>query len=161
MKDNYTQVPNCFFKLLPYLTEAEIKITLHIIRQTKGYGDKEEDRISYSQFHEATGVHREGIGNAIISLKAKQIINVTKDFKYSINWEVVRLTNQPDFAEQFGYQTKGSSVSEPETGRKTNRRGSKLVRLPNTQKKDGLKKQKKEKKTVKDWIDEFDKTHPE
>jgi phage replication O-like protein O len=96
--DNYTQIPNCLFNLLPYLTAAELKIILHIIRKTIGF-HKETDRISYSQFQKATGVHREGIGNAIISLKAKQLIDVTDNYEYSINWEVVRLTNQPDFAE--------------------------------------------------------------
>ena len=83
---------------MPYLTAAELKIILHIIRKTIGF-HKETDRISYSQFQKATGVHREGIGNAIISLKAKQLIDVTDNYEYSINWEVVRLTNQPDFAE--------------------------------------------------------------
>jgi len=96
--DNYTQIPNCLFNLLPYLTAAELKIILHIIRKTIGF-HKETDRRSYSQFQKATGVHREGIGNAIISLKAKQLIDVTDNYEYSINWEVVRLTNQPDFAE--------------------------------------------------------------
>lgn len=141
---------------MPYLTAAELKIILHIIRKTIGF-HKETDRISYSQFQKATGVHREGIGNAIISLKAKQLIDVTDNYEYAINWKVVRLTNQPDFAEQFGYQTTGSSVTDPKTGRKTNRRGKKLVRLPDTQKKDDLKKEKKEKKR---YIEKVNKMTP-
>jgi hypothetical protein len=51
--DNYTQIPNCLFNLLPYLTAAELKIILHIIRKTIGF-HKETDRISYSLHYPLT-----------------------------------------------------------------------------------------------------------
>jgi phage replication O-like protein O len=83
---NYTKVYNCFYKLLPCLKESELKIMLIINRQTDGWG-KESDRISYSQFQEATGLARITVCLAIRSLKENRFITV-KNYKYSINWDV-------------------------------------------------------------------------
>jgi hypothetical protein len=82
-----TQVPNFLFdEYLTELTEAELKVTLVILRQTAGWIDlktgerKARDRISGFQFREKTGLSKRVITKAIKSLVAKQLIQVT-DFK--------------------------------------------------------------------------------
>ncbi len=45
----FTRVPDEFFRLLPQLGEAELKVLLYIIRRTYGFG-KDRDAISYDQF---------------------------------------------------------------------------------------------------------------
>jgi hypothetical protein len=82
-----TQVPNFLFdEYLTELTEAELKVTLIILRQTVGWRDiktggrKTRDRISGFQFREKTGLSKRVITKAVKSLIAKQLIQVT-DFR--------------------------------------------------------------------------------
>lgn len=82
-----TQVPNAIFDLhLPFLTHAELKITLVIIRQTFGWickntgKRKTRDRLSLLQFQRKTGLSRRIITKTIQSLYRKDLIRIT-DFK--------------------------------------------------------------------------------
>ncbi|MHB8927779.1 MAG: hypothetical protein ACYC9Q_09015 [Bacillota bacterium] len=87
LQDNYTTVPNGLFRLLPLMGEAELKVVLHIIKQTYGWLDhkasqesgtlvrKRQDYISYSQFHRATGLSSASISRAIRSLLAVGVIS--------------------------------------------------------------------------------------
>jgi len=82
--DKNTQVPNFLFDTyLPNLTEAELKITLVVIRQTQGWlnartgNRKERDRISGYQFREKTGLSKRIITKSINSLVQKNLLQVT------------------------------------------------------------------------------------
>ena len=78
-----TSVPNEVLDNLTSFSFTELKILLHIIRQTYGWKVKNEkrrktrDRISYSQFEEKTGITRRSISSSIQSLILKQKIQVT------------------------------------------------------------------------------------
>lgn len=79
-----THVPNVIFdRLLPILTESELKIILIVIRQTVGWVDrrtgrrKERDRISGSQFRAKTGLSKRIIAIATQSLIEKQLLEVS------------------------------------------------------------------------------------
>ena len=78
-----TQVPNIILdKYLGNLTHSELKVLLYIIRKTFGYitrnkKRKTRDRISHSQFIEATGISRRSLPSTIQSLILKQLITVT------------------------------------------------------------------------------------
>lgn len=61
---NHTQVPNDLFALLPDMGEAELKVTLHAIRQTRGW-QRDTDAISLSQFIKGTGLSRQGVLDGI------------------------------------------------------------------------------------------------
>lgn len=63
---NYTQVPNVLFQLFPEMSEAEMKITLVICRQTFGYHRKQA-RCSYTYLQKSTGMGREAIRNGLKS----------------------------------------------------------------------------------------------
>lgn len=76
-----TQVPNVVFdSLLPFLTYAELKILLVVIRQTYGWINKRTgkrkvyDRITYSQFIKKTGLSRRSVNTAMTSLYKKGLI---------------------------------------------------------------------------------------
>lgn len=67
-----TSVPNSVFDTyLPFLSGAELKLLLVIIRQTNGWIDKRtgrrktRDRISHSQFIKKTGLSRRVISKAL------------------------------------------------------------------------------------------------
>jgi len=80
----YTQLPNIFVPLMPYLSDGEFKILYYIARQTIGF-HKEKDRISFSQFQKATGVTRDTVGRTLINLKAKKLIVVNDNFEYRLD----------------------------------------------------------------------------
>ncbi len=49
-EDQYTRVPDNFFdELLAFLTDAEVRVFLYLIRRTKGF-NKDEDAVSFKQF---------------------------------------------------------------------------------------------------------------
>ena len=83
---DYTPVPDILFdKLMAYLTEAELKVLLYIIRRTFGFKKKSDD-ISLNQLiggitkkdgevlDYGTGLHRDSVITALNSLVEKQII---------------------------------------------------------------------------------------
>lgn len=59
---NYTQTPNALFDLMPQMNNQELRVTLAIIRKTKGW-HKQEDELSISQLMELTGLSRQGVVN--------------------------------------------------------------------------------------------------
>jgi hypothetical protein len=66
---NYTMVPNKLFELMPRMKEAELRVTLAIVRQTFGYIDadtgkrKAEDELSLTQLEHKTGLSRQAVVN--------------------------------------------------------------------------------------------------
>lgn len=84
MMKQSTQVPNLVFdKLLPRLTESELKILLIIIRQTAGWIDrftgsrKTRDRITQSQFVSKAGLSPRIVSKTLKMLSDKQLIEIT------------------------------------------------------------------------------------
>lgn len=53
---NYTQVPNQVFALLPSLSNAELRITLALIRLTLGWYRNRTERLSIPELAEAAGI---------------------------------------------------------------------------------------------------------
>src|SRR3954464_3417901 len=87
---HYTQVPDEVFDLLmPYLTEAELKVLLYIVRRTFGF-KKDSDAISLTQLTEGitrkdgthldygSGMSRPAVLRGIKGLEARGIIAVTR-----------------------------------------------------------------------------------
>lgn len=87
----YTQVPDELFDILmPHLTEAELKVTLYVIRRTFGF-KKDSDDISLRQLEkgittrdgkvldEGTGLSKKSITNALNGLITKGVILKTKN----------------------------------------------------------------------------------
>ncbi len=71
---NFTQAPNYFFdELLKELSSTEVHVMCAIIRKTYGW-HKAEDRISFSQLTQATGLALSTVQNAIKKLVEKGII---------------------------------------------------------------------------------------
>lgn len=70
---NYTQVPNALFEMMATMSEAELKVTLAIIRKTKGW-HKEQDAISLSQFQEYTGLNRNSVTTGLRKAKERGTI---------------------------------------------------------------------------------------
>lgn len=61
---NYTQTPNTLFDLMPTMSNQELRVTLAIIRKTKGW-HKQEDELSLTQLQEVTGLSRQGVINGV------------------------------------------------------------------------------------------------
>lgn len=71
-KENFTKVPNAIMDD-PALDVYEVRVLLHIARQTIGYG-KKSDGISLSQFVNATGISKSKVQDTIKSLIDKKAI---------------------------------------------------------------------------------------
>lgn len=71
---NFTQTPNYFFdELLKELSSTEVHVMCAIIRKTYGW-HKAEDKISFSQLTQATGLALSTVQNAIKKLVDKGIV---------------------------------------------------------------------------------------
>ena len=57
---NYTQTPNAIYALMPEMSEAELRVTLAICRQTFGW-HREKARLSLSRLEAATGMSKSGV----------------------------------------------------------------------------------------------------
>ncbi len=72
---NYTQIPNVVLDdYLPAMTEAELKVTLIIARQTFGW-HREKATLSLSTLVTMTGLSRQGVINGINSGLNRGTIN--------------------------------------------------------------------------------------
>lgn len=56
---NYTQTPNDFFAMLPDMTEAELRVTLVMIRQTFGF-HRDGFKMGVTKLADAAGLSRQG-----------------------------------------------------------------------------------------------------
>jgi hypothetical protein len=68
--NGFTQLPNWLVEAMPQMPASTFQVAVVIARQTIGYSDgnggrREWDRISLSQFMDATGLSRQGVLNAI------------------------------------------------------------------------------------------------
>ena len=73
----FTQIPNVVLDgLLPFLTVAELKVLLVVIRQTLGWR-KKRDWISQKQLCAKTGLSRQSVSLAVSFLATQELIQVT------------------------------------------------------------------------------------
>ncbi len=86
IEDGHTKVANEIAEALARvnLTSHENRVLWCILRKTYGW-NKKADRISYSQFQDATGIDRRHIGRSLSSLKTRQIITCQGD-GYSLEY---------------------------------------------------------------------------
>lgn len=99
---NYTQTPNEFFDLhMMDMGEAELKVTLAIIRKTFGF-QKTRDAISLSQLQKMTGLSRQGaFDGAEAALKRGLVTVVGKGARgVTIYGLVVDGDSSPDWSTQ-------------------------------------------------------------
>ena len=133
-KPRYTQVPNQLFDIqLADMSEAELKVTLALIRCIIGWHKTKPEPVSYSQLEEKTGLGHSTVvtgiklaidrGNVVLAGKGKRGVNL-----YEINFYdgMIPIENQPS-------QNLTSSNSEQVTSINSEQV---LVRNSNTQKKD-------------------------
>jgi len=106
MDNGFTQLPNCFYKILPVLSESELKVIHVIIAHTIKW-HKIMARITYNSFQKESGIYAEAVRKAIVSLQKKNLIIITKKFEYGVNWEYIRDTDE--------FQLKHASIIEGKT----------------------------------------------
>lgn len=108
---NYTQTPNELFdECMKKMGEAELRVTLAVIRKTMGY-HKDRDAISYSQIMEMTGLSRSSTQDGINKAVEHGFIEIAGNGKRGVN--IFRLVVNPD---QSGKATSTGSVGLPVTG---------------------------------------------
>lgn len=61
-RPNYTQTPNAIYDLMPEMKEAELRVTLAIVRETFGW-HRETARLSITKLQKLTGLSRQGVIN--------------------------------------------------------------------------------------------------
>lgn len=102
---NTTQTPNDLFeKCMKNMGEAELKVTLAVIRKTLGW-HKDKDAISWSQIHEMTGLSRSSIQDGIAKAVEHGYIEIAGKGKRGVN--VFRLVVNSD------QSTSPTSTSSP------------------------------------------------
>ena len=87
---NYTQVPNVILDRIAELEAVELAVVLIVCRETFGW-HRSVEKLSLSDFTEATGFSRRGVQSAIASLLEREWIQRTKsgqDFTYELAVEL-------------------------------------------------------------------------
>lgn len=93
---NFTQAPNEIFDYwLPLLKEAELKVLLVIMRKTFGW-HKSRDQISLSQMQDLTGLHKQHVVKAALSLQKKGLIIKKVSGKNGIQTTIYELVVHED-----------------------------------------------------------------
>jgi Bacteriophage replication protein O. len=108
---NYTQTPNELFdECMKKMGEAELRVTLAVIRKTMGY-HKDKDAISWSQIVEMTGLSRTSTQDGINKAVEHGFIEIIGKGKRGVN--IFRLVVLPD---QSTNTTSTGSEGLPVTG---------------------------------------------
>lgn len=86
---NYTQTPNDFFTMLPDMTDAEIRVTLVMIRLTFGF-HRESFKMGVSKLALAAGLSRQGALNGANAAEDRGTFKRTNpDAQTEAEWELV------------------------------------------------------------------------
>lgn len=105
---NYTQVPNDFFDMLPNMKEAELRVTIAMIRQTFGF-HRRGFKMSITELAQKTGLSEQGTRNGVEDAEARgTFTRVNPDSKKTAEWNlnVVDLPNLVEVQPQLsGGQT--------------------------------------------------------
>ncbi len=113
-EQGWTQIPNYLLDSMAIMHRSTFAVAICIARKTVGWSDgnggrKEWDRISLSQFQDATGLSRQGVLDAIADGVARGWIDQNHDGKQSFEY---RLTGKIGTAVEREKNTTGQ-VSRP------------------------------------------------
>ena len=92
MNGNYTETPNALFDLdLASMGEAELKITLAVIRKTLGWHATDPVPFTYTELMAATGLSKQGVRNGLkAALLRGRVTRVQgdnhTDFRYDVDY---------------------------------------------------------------------------
>lgn len=118
---NYTQVPNDFFDMIPDMTDAELRVTLALVRQTFGF-HRPTTTMGFTDLESSTGLSNNGVrAGAEAAENRGTFRRLNPDTKTKAEWELVvepaasdpqpvRVDPQP--------VRKTPSASEPQVGTK-------------------------------------------
>lgn len=85
---NHTQTPNKFFDMIPTMGEAELRVTLVMIRHTFGY-HKETFKMSMQKLADASGMSRQGAMNGALAAEERGIFKrANPDSQKEAEWEL-------------------------------------------------------------------------
>lgn len=85
---NHTQTPNKFFDMIPEMGEAELRVTLVMIRHTFGY-HKESFKMSMQKLADASGMSRQGAINGALAAEERGIFKrANPDSQKEAEWEL-------------------------------------------------------------------------
>lgn len=144
---NYTQVPNTLLdEHAPKMSEAELRISLAIVRQTFGW-HRRQKKLSLTELSIMTGLSRQGTINGIEDGIARGTITRVKDgqgYLYELTVMPNKLVNQVDQNESASQPSRpvGKKASQPSRPAVVNQ----VDQLPPTLKKDLNKVTTKEKR---------------
>jgi hypothetical protein len=86
---NYTQTPNDFFTMLPDMSEAELRVTLVMIRQTFGF-HRNGFKLGVTKLADAAGLSRQGaLDGAAAAEKRGTFRRTNPDAITEAEWELV------------------------------------------------------------------------
>lgn len=88
---NHTQTPNKFFDMMPDMSEAELRVTLVMIRHTLGY-HKNTFKMGMKKLGDASGLTRQGAMTGAEAAEKRGIFKRSNpDSKKEAEWELVLL----------------------------------------------------------------------
>jgi len=134
---NYTQAPNDFFDMLPEMSEAELRVTLVMIRQTFGF-HRDDFKMGLNKLATAAGLSRNGAKSGAEAAESRGTFRRTNpQAQTEAEWElVVSQTVTPSASDHPPLQpvTTPPSVGDPQVGvkeriKKEKQRGGDLLDL--------------------------------
>lgn len=88
---NHTQTPNKLFDIMPEMSEAELRVTMVMVRHTLGY-HKDTFKMSVQKLADAAGLSRQGALNGTQAAEARGIFRRSNpDSQKEAEWELVLL----------------------------------------------------------------------
>lgn len=119
MTSNWTKTPNEILEAIPDMKEAELKLTMVIVRHTYGY-HCESARMTYDDMEELTGMSRPAIGRAIDAIEKRGFFVRGRRSAWYINSNKL-LLNEVNYSNNSELNTKeDSNNSELKDGENSN-----------------------------------------
>jgi hypothetical protein len=88
---NHTQTPNKLFDIMPEMSEAELRVTMVMVRHTLGY-HKDTFKMSVQKLADAAGLSRQGALNGTQAAEQRGIFRRSNpDSQKEAEWELVLL----------------------------------------------------------------------
>lgn len=114
----YTQVPNVLLDNMHLLTDAELRVTLAIVRKTIGYHKSGPEPISYTQIEKLTGLSRQGAINGVKAAIDRGTVKLNGKGKrgvhlYAMNMKESTPLTSGDDQESADWSTELTSTSQP------------------------------------------------
>ena len=121
IKPHYTQVPNVLFECMTEMTDAELRVTLAIVRKIVGFHKDGPEPVSYSKLQELTGLSRQGVRNGIERAIKRGYVKIHSQGKRHVNLFTLNFSDQSteltsQLVDQSTTLTSTSLPSRPELG---------------------------------------------